>query len=208
VSLPEIFGALQGQWTPWAKHQSTNAYPPLQVLSRPWQQCTGVYSGAINAKRDSQSVADPGILGGQCWRRFLLVSSIGLVRHKSTTKLCLGSPILAQANRHICVFHQFQWAIGKSTTAQIRSRRVAPRPAAAVFLLLSRWVLPKNDIAGAWNSWQIGGVGRRHKIDRHTAFVLPFLIVAFYWVSFCARKLTVAHGRRHCPADKGKTSLG
>ncbi|GAA0238499.1 FecCD family ABC transporter permease [Marinomonas primoryensis] len=182
VSWQEIFGALQGQMNTMGE-ASVAMRIPRTVLAVIAGSALGL-SGAIMQSVTRNPLADPGILGVNVGAAFFVVIGLawfGINQLQSYVWIAiLGAGITA-----IFVYFISSMGYGKSTPLKFALAGAATSAALSSFTVAV--VLPRNDIAGGVNSWQIGGVGGA-TFDS-IQLVLPFLIVGVLLSAFVARKL-------------------
>lgn len=188
VTWQEIIGALQGQMNTMGEASVTMRLPRtvLAILAG----CALGLSGAIMQSVTRNPLADPGILGVNVGAAFFVVIGLawfGINQLQTYVWLAiLGAGITA-----IFVYFISLLGYGKSTPLKFALAGAATSAALSSFIVAV--ILPRNDIAGSVNSWQIGGVGGA-TFDS-IQLVLPFLIVGFLLSVFIARKLnTLALG--------------
>jgi iron complex transport system permease protein len=188
VTWQEIIGALQGQMNTMGEASVTMRLPRtvLAIIAG----CALGLSGAIMQSVTRNPLADPGILGVNVGAAFFVVIGLawfGINQLQTYVWLAiLGAGITA-----IFVYFISSLGYGKSTPLKFALAGAATSAALSSFIVAV--VLPRNDIAGSANSWQIGGVGGA-TFDS-IQLVLPFLIVGFLLSIFVARKLnTLALG--------------
>jgi len=180
-----------------AKHQSLMRIP-VHSISVIACSALGVILAPIQAKAWLAIVGRIRHFGRcQCWALLSLLSSgLSLVRHKLTTiAICLDRH--AQHNADLCNFIS-SMGIWENQHASNSPLAGGPPRRSAVFFYCRGGYYQKPDIAGGVNLAARRYVRRRHL--QHTV-VLPFLIVAFYWVRLFARKAQLVGAGDDIAAD-------
>ncbi|WP_241560265.1 FecCD family ABC transporter permease [Marinomonas rhizomae] len=182
VSLQEVLGALQGQIDTMGE-ASVSMRIPRTLLAVIAGSALGL-SGAIMQSITRNPLADPGILGVNVGAAFFVVIGLawfGINQQQSYVWLAiLGAGITA-----IFVYVISSLGYGKSTPLKFALAGAATSAALSSFTVAV--VLPRNDIAGGVNSWQIGGVGGA--TFGSIQLVLPFLVLGILLSALVARKL-------------------
>lgn len=143
-------------------------------------------AGAIMQGVTRNPLADPGLLGVNMGASLAIV--IGLVWFGMTMAQAYVWTAILGAGLTAC----FVYAIGSlgrggATPLKLALAGAATSMALACFTIAV--VLPRNDIAGTVQSWQIGGVGGATFAT--IRLVLPFLIAGAALGLFCARRLNM-----------------
>ncbi|WP_067499536.1 iron ABC transporter permease [Actinoplanes sp. TFC3] len=129
-------------------------------------------------------LADPGILGVN------MGASLAVVTGIVTFGLTSASSFIWVAVLGASVAAMFVYAVGslgRGGATPLKLALAGAAISAALASLISAFVLPRSDIAGGFQSWQVGGVGGAsyHSIRQ----VLPFLAVGFVVSLLSARSL-------------------
>lgn len=135
-------------------------------------------------------LADPGILGVNMGASLSVVSAVAFFGLTSPT----GYVWVAMAGAAVsAVFVYAVGSLGRGGATPLKLALAGAATSAAFASLVSAVILPRNDIAGSFRLWQIGGVGGA-SYDR-IGLVLPFLAVGFAVCLLSARALnTLALG--------------
>ncbi|WP_418138990.1 FecCD family ABC transporter permease [Marinomonas sp. RS-M-Aa-14] len=143
-------------------------------------------SGAIMQSVTRNPLADPGILGVNIGAAFFVVIGLawfGIDQLNSYIWLA----ILGAGSTALFVYLISSLGRGKSTPLKYALAGAATSVALSSFTMAV--ILPRNDIAGGAQSWQIGGVGGA-TFDS-IQLILPFLFVGYFMSVIVARKLNV-----------------
>ncbi|MBJ7538958.1 FecCD family ABC transporter permease [Marinomonas transparens] len=182
VSWQEILGALQGQMNTMGEAAVTMRLPRT-VLAVVAGSALGL-SGALMQSVTRNPLADPGILGVNIGAAFFVVIGLawfGINQLQSYVWLAiLGAGITA-------IFVYFISSLGLGRPTPLKFALAGAATSAALSSFTVAVVLPRNDIAGGANSWQMGGVGGA-TFDS-IQLVLPFLLIGFLMSAVVAKKL-------------------
>ena len=184
VSWQEIVGALQGKMDTMGEASVTMRIPRT-VLAVLAGSALGL-SGAIMQSVTRNPLADPGILGVNIGAAFFVVIGLawfGIDQLNSYIWLA----ILGAGSTALFVYLISSLGRGKSTPLMYALAGAATSVALSSFTMAV--ILPRNDIAGGAQSWQIGGVGGA-TFDS-IQLMLPFLFVGYFMSVIVARKLNV-----------------
>lgn len=184
VSWQEIVGALQGKMDTMGEASVTMRIPRT-VLAVLAGSALGL-SGAIMQSVTRNPLADPGILGVNIGAAFFVVIGLawfGIDQLNSYIWLA----ILGAGSTALFVYLISSLGRGKSTPLKYALTGAATSVALSSFTMAV--ILPRNDIAGGAQSWQIGGVGGA-TFDS-IQLILPFLLVGYFMSAIVARKLNV-----------------
>lgn len=141
-------------------------------------------SGAVMQGVTRNPLADPGILGvnmGASLAVIVAVAYFGLVSPTGYIWVAMGGAAAA------AVFVYSIGSLGRGGATPLKLALAGTATAAAFASLVSAVVLPRNDIAGGFRLWQIGGVGGASY--ERIGQVLPFLAAGFAVCLLCARAL-------------------
>ncbi|MCW4629702.1 FecCD family ABC transporter permease [Marinomonas rhodophyticola] len=184
VSWQEIVGILQGKMDTMGEASVTMRIPRT-VLAVLAGSALGL-SGAIMQSVTRNPLADPGILGVNIGAAFFVVIGLawfGIDQLNSYIWLA----ILGAGSTALFVYLISSLGRGKSTPLKYALAGAATSVALSSFTMAV--ILPRNDIAGGAQSWQIGGVGGA-TFDS-IQLILPFLFVGYFMSVIVARKLNV-----------------
>ncbi|TDC48898.1 iron ABC transporter permease [Actinomadura sp. KC345] len=129
-------------------------------------------------------LADPGILGINMGASLAVVTAVAFFGLVSPT----GYVWVAMAGAAVsAVFVYAVGSLGRGGATPLKLALAGAATSAAFTSLVSGVVLPRNDIAGGFRLWQIGGVGGASY--ERIGHVLPFLAVGFALCLLSARAL-------------------
>ncbi|MFJ6169082.1 FecCD family ABC transporter permease [Micromonospora orduensis] len=129
-------------------------------------------AGAVMQGVTRNPLADPGILGVNMGASLAVVTGMVLFGLSSPTSY-LWVAILGAALAAVFVYAV--GSLGRGGATPLKLALAGAATSAALASLISAFVLPRNDIAGNFRSWQIGGVGGATYDSIRQA--LPFLAV-------------------------------
>ncbi|MFF5056504.1 FecCD family ABC transporter permease [Micromonospora sp. NPDC000663] len=129
-------------------------------------------AGAVMQGVTRNPLADPGILGVNMGASLAVVTGMVLFGLSSPTSY-LWVAILGAALAAVFVYSV--GSLGRGGATPLKLALAGAATSAALASLISAFVLPRNDIAGNFRSWQIGGVGGATYDSIRQA--LPFLAV-------------------------------
>lgn len=141
-------------------------------------------SGAVMQGVTRNPLADPGILGVNMGASLAVVSGItffGLAAATSFVWVAIGGAAVA------AIFVYAIGSLGRGGATPLKLALAGAVTSAALLSFVSAIALPRSDLAGGIQSWQIGGVGGA-VFDR-ISMVLPFLLVGFAICVLSARGL-------------------
>jgi iron complex transport system permease protein len=141
-------------------------------------------SGAVMQGVTRNPLADPGILGVNMGASLSVVTAVAFFGLTSPT----GYIWVAMAGAAgTAVFVYTVGSLGRGGATPFKVALAGAATSAAFASLVSAVVLPRNDIAGGFRLWQVGGVGggSYERIGQ----VLPFLAAGFVLCMLCARPL-------------------
>ncbi|WP_422395854.1 FecCD family ABC transporter permease [Rhodococcus sovatensis] len=141
-------------------------------------------SGAVMQGVTRNPLADPGILGVNMGASLAVVSGItffGLAAATSFVWVAIGGAAVA------AIFVYAIGSLGRGGATPLKLALAGAVTSAALLSFVSAIALPRSDLAGGIQSWQIGGVGGA-VFDR-ISMVLPFLLVGFAICMLSARGL-------------------
>lgn len=129
-------------------------------------------AGAVMQGVTRNPLADPGILGVNMGASLAVVTGMVMFGLSSPTSYLwvaiLGASLAA-------VFVYAVGSLGRGGATPLKLALAGAATSAALASLISAFVLPRNDVAGNFRSWQIGGVGGATYDS--TLQALPFLAV-------------------------------
>ena len=129
-------------------------------------------------------LADPGILGVNMGASLAVVGAVAFFGLVSPT----GYVWVAMAGAAVsAVFVYAVGSLGRGGATPLKLALAGAATSAALSSLVSGVILPRNDIAGGFRLWQIGGVGGASY--ERIGHVLPFLAVGFALCLLSARAL-------------------
>ncbi|MEU4834889.1 iron ABC transporter permease [Streptosporangium sp. NPDC023615] len=141
-------------------------------------------SGAVMQGVTRNPLADPGILGVNMGASLFVVSAVAFFGLTSP----VGYVWVAMAGAAVsAVFVYTVGSLGRGGATPLKLALAGAATSAAFASLVSAVVLPRNDIAGAFRLWQIGGVGGASY--ERIGQILPFLAVGFAVCLLSARAL-------------------
>ncbi|MEH0973327.1 iron ABC transporter permease [Micromonospora sp. CPCC 205546] len=129
-------------------------------------------------------LADPGILGVNMGASLAVVVAMVTFGLSSATGY-LWAAILGAAITAVFVYAV--GSLGRGGATPLKLALAGAATSAALASLISAFVLPRNDVAGNFRSWQIGGVGGATYDSIRQA--MPFLLVGFAICVLSARAL-------------------
>ncbi|MDT0267709.1 iron ABC transporter permease [Streptomyces sp. DSM 44915] len=141
-------------------------------------------AGAVMQGVTRNPLADPGVLGVNMGASLAVVTAVaffGLTSPTGYIWVAMGGAALAAG------FVYTVGSLGRGGATPLKLALAGAATSAAFASLVSAVVLPRNDIAGGFRLWQIGGVGGA-SFER-TGQVLPFLLVGFAVCLLSARAL-------------------
>ncbi|MFJ1649425.1 FecCD family ABC transporter permease [Streptomyces sp. NPDC088258] len=172
VSWSDVWSALGGADASLEQAAVTTRVPRT-VLAVVIGAALGL-SGCVMQGVTRNPLADPGILGVNMGASLAVVSAVAFFGLTSPT----GYVWVATAGAALsALFVYTVGTIGRGGATPLKLALAGAATSAAFASLVSAVVLPRNDIAGSFRLWQIGGVGGA-SFDR-TGQVLPFLLVGF-----------------------------
>ncbi|MGI5160986.1 FecCD family ABC transporter permease [Microbispora sp. CA-102843] len=141
-------------------------------------------SGGVMQGVTRNPLADPGILGVNMGASLSVVTAVAFFGLTSPT----GYVWVAMAGAAVsAVFVYAVGSLGRGGATPLKLALAGAATSAAFASLVSAVVLPRNDIAGSFRLWQIGGVGGASY--ERIGHVLPFLAVGFAVCLLSARAL-------------------
>ncbi|MFD5893712.1 FecCD family ABC transporter permease [Streptomyces sp. NPDC060366] len=141
-------------------------------------------AGAVLQGVTRNPLADPGILGVNMGASLAVVTAVAFFGLTSPT----GYIWVATAGAALSAgFVYAVGTLGRGGATPLKLALAGAATSAAFASLVSAIVLPRNDIAGSFRLWQIGGVGGA-SFDR-IGHILPFLVVGFALCLLSARAL-------------------
>lgn len=141
-------------------------------------------AGAVMQGVTRNPLADPGILGVNMGASLAVVSAVAFFGLTSPT----GYIWVATSGAAVsALFVYVVGALGRGGATPLKLALAGAATSAAFASLVSAVVLPRNDIAGSFRLWQIGGVGGA-SFER-IGHVLPFLVAGFALCLLSARGL-------------------
>jgi iron complex transport system permease protein len=147
-------------------------------------------SGAVMQGVTRNPIADPGILGVNMGASLAIVIGIvyfGMVDPSSYIWVAIAGAAIA------AVFVYAVGSLGRGGATPLKLALAGASTSAALTSFVTAIVLPRNDVAGTFQSWQIGGVGGA--TFAKLGAVAPFLVVGFVVCLLSARGLnTIALG--------------
>ncbi|WP_336739417.1 iron ABC transporter permease [Aureimonas altamirensis] len=143
-------------------------------------------SGAVMQGMTRNPLADPGILGVNTGATLAVV--IGIVWFgMSTPYEFVWTAILGAAATAVFVYTI--GSLGRGGATPLKLALAGAATSIAFSSLVIAVILPRNDIAGGIQAWQIGGVGGA-TMER-TLAILPIFVAGFVISLLCARKLNL-----------------
>ncbi|WP_049565474.1 FecCD family ABC transporter permease [Nonomuraea sp. SBT364] len=141
-------------------------------------------SGAVMQGVTRNPLADPGILGVNMGASLAVVSAVAFFGLTAPT----GYIWVAMAGAALsAVFVYAVGSLGRGGPTPLKLALAGAVTSAACASFVSAVVLPRNDIAGSFRLWQIGGVGGASY--ERIGQILPFLAVGFAVCLLSARAL-------------------
>ncbi|MFE4535232.1 FecCD family ABC transporter permease [Streptomyces scopuliridis] len=182
VAWSDVWAALGGADATLEQAAATKRIPRT-VLAAVIGAALGLAGGVMQGVTRN-ALADPGILGVNMGASLAVVAGVaffGLTSPAGYVWVAMGGAALS------AVFVYTVGTIGRGGATPLKLALAGAATSAAFASLVSAVVLPRNDIAGSFRLWQIGGVGGA-SFDR-IAQVLPFLVVGFAICLLSARAL-------------------
>lgn len=182
VGVADVFAALGGANDTIAQAAVTKRVPRT-LLAVLVGAALGL-SGAVMQGVTRNPLADPGILGVNMGASLAVVSGIvffGLSSPTSYIWVAIAGAAAAAA------FVYTVGSLGRGGATPLKLALAGAATSAAFASLVSAVVLPRNDVAGGFRLWQIGGVGGA-SVDS-VVRVLPFLAVGLLLSLASARAL-------------------
>ena len=143
-------------------------------------------AGAVMQGMTRNPLADPGILGVNTGATLAVVIGIAWFG-MSTPHEFVWTAILGAGGAAVFVYTI--GSLGRGGATPLKLALAGAATSIAFSSLVIAVVLPRNDIAGGIQAWQIGGVGGA-TMDR-TLAILPIFIAGFAICLLCARKLNL-----------------
>ncbi|CAI4174891.1 iron ABC transporter permease [Streptomyces albidoflavus] len=141
-------------------------------------------SGAVMQGVTRNPLADPGILGVNMGASLAVVTGVAFFGLTSPTSYIWVAIVGAAAS---ALFVYTVGTLGRGGATPLKLALAGAATSAAFASLVSAVVLPRNDIAGSFRLWQIGGVGGASY--ERIGQVLPFLAAGFLLCLLSARAL-------------------
>ncbi|WDV30749.1 iron ABC transporter permease [Streptomyces sp. AD16] len=141
-------------------------------------------SGAVMQGVTRNPLADPGILGVNTGASLAVVTGVAFFGLASPTSYIWVAIVGAAAS---ALFVYTVGTLGRGGATPLKLALAGAATSAAFASLVSAVVLPRNDIAGSFRLWQIGGVGGASY--ERIGYVLPFLVAGFLLCLLSARAL-------------------
>ncbi|RZE11928.1 FecCD family ABC transporter permease [Streptomyces albidoflavus] len=141
-------------------------------------------SGAVMQGVTRNPLADPGILGVNMGASLAVVTGVAFFGLTSPTSYIWVAIVGAAA---AALFVYTVGTLGRGGATPLKLALAGAATSAAFASLVSAVVLPRNDIAGSFRLWQIGGVGGASY--ERIGQVLPFLAAGFLLCLLSARAL-------------------
>ena len=141
-------------------------------------------SGAVMQGVTRNPLADPGILGVNMGASLAVVTAVAFLGLTSPTAYIWVAMAGAAVS---AVFVYTIGSLGRGGATPLKLALAGTATSVAFASLVSAVVLPRNDIAGSFKLWQIGGVGGASY--ERLGQVLPFLVVGFVVCLLSARAL-------------------
>ncbi|MGC4806172.1 FecCD family ABC transporter permease [Micromonospora sp. DT233] len=182
VTWADILAAIQGADATMEQAAVTKRIPRT-LLAVTVGAALGL-AGAVMQGVTRNPLADPGILGVNMGASLAVV--VGMVTFglsSATSYLWLG--ILGAGLAAVFVYAV--GSLGRGGATPLKLALAGAATSAALASLISAFVLPRNDVAGGFRSWQIGGVGGATYDSIRQA--LPFLAVGLVICLLSARAL-------------------
>ncbi|TDD80744.1 iron ABC transporter permease [Actinomadura darangshiensis] len=141
-------------------------------------------SGTVMQGVTRNPLADPGILGVNMGASLAVVTAVAFFGLASPT----GYIWVAMAGAAVsALFVYTVGSLGRDGATPLKLTLAGAATSAASASLVSAVVLPRNDIAGGFRLWQVGGVGGASY--ERIGQVLPFLTAGLLVCLLCARAL-------------------
>ncbi len=182
VSWSDVWGAIAGSDETLGEAAVTKRIPRT-FMALLVGGALGV-SGAVMQGVTRNPLADPGVLGINMGASLAIVIGIayfGLTNPTNYIWVAIGG---AGAT---AVFVYIVGSLGRGGTTPLKLALAGAATAAAFASFVTAIILPRNDIADTFVSWQIGGVGGA-TYDK-LAMIVPFLVVGFVICGLSARGL-------------------
>ncbi|MCQ9706072.1 FecCD family ABC transporter permease [Streptomyces sp. DT197] len=141
-------------------------------------------SGAVMQGVTRNPLADPGILGVNMGASLAVVTGVAFFGLTSPASYIWVAIVGAAAS---ALFVYTVGTLGRGGATPLKLALAGAATSAAFASLVSAVVLPRNDIAGSFRLWQIGGVGGASY--ERIGQVLPFLVAGFLLCLLSARAL-------------------
>ncbi|GAA0944910.1 iron ABC transporter permease [Actinocorallia libanotica] len=141
-------------------------------------------SGAVMQGVTRNPLADPGILGVNMGASLAVVTAVAFLGLTSPTAYIWVAMAGAAVS---AVFVYTIGSLGRGGATPLKLALAGTATSVAFASLVSAVVLPRNDIAGSFKLWQIGGVGGASY--ERIGQVLPFLVVGIVVCLLSARGL-------------------
>ncbi|MET8671844.1 iron ABC transporter permease [Streptomyces albidoflavus] len=141
-------------------------------------------SGAVMQGVTRNPLADPGILGVNMGASLAVVTGVAFFGLASPTSYIWVAIVGAAAS---ALFVYTVGTLGRGGATPLKLALAGAATSAAFASMVSAVVLPRNDIAGSFRLWQIGGVGGASY--ERIGQVLPFLAAGFLLCLLSARAL-------------------
>lgn len=180
----EILAALSGQ-TDTIAQAAVSLRIPRTLLAVLAGASLGV-SGAVMQGVTRNPLADPGILGVNTGATLAVVVGIAWF-DMSAPDAFVWTAILGAGCSAVFVYTI--GSLGRGGATPLKLALAGAATSIAFSSLVIAVILPRNDIAGGIQAWQIGGVGGA-TLER-TLSILPFLAVGAVVSFLCARKLNL-----------------
>ena len=182
VGWSDVWAALGGADESLGQAAATKRMPRT-VLAVVVGAALGLAGGVMQGVTRNP-LADPGILGVNMGASLAVVSAVaffGLTSPTGYVWVAMGGAAVSAG------FVYTVGSMGRGGPTPLKLALAGAATSAAFASLVSAVVLPRNDIAGSFRLWQIGGVGGA-SFDR-IGHVLPFLVVGFVLCLLSARAL-------------------
>ncbi|MFE3828289.1 FecCD family ABC transporter permease [Streptomyces sp. NPDC059092] len=182
VAWSDVWAALGGADDSLEQAAATKRLPRT-VLAAVIGAALGL-AGCVMQGVTRNPLADPGILGVNMGASLAVVTGVaffGLTSPTAYVWVAIAGAALS------ALFVYTVGTIGRGGATPLKLALAGAATSAAFASLVSAVVLPRNDIAGSFRLWQIGGVGGA-SFER-IGQVLPFLLVGFAVCLLSARAL-------------------
>ncbi|MEO9786253.1 MAG: iron ABC transporter permease [Aurantimonas coralicida] len=180
----DILAALSGQ-TDTIAQAAVSLRIPRTLLAVLAGASLGV-SGAVMQGVTRNPLADPGILGVNTGATLAVVVGIAWFGMSAPDAFVWTAILGAGCS---AVFVYTIGSLGRGGATPLKLALAGAATSIAFSSLVIAVILPRNDIAGGIQAWQIGGVGGA-TLER-TLSILPFLAVGAMVSFLCARKLNL-----------------